>query len=123
MAEVAVRIAGREYKLGCADGEEAGLAAYAGKMDGIANAIQRRMGQPIPEGRLLVMVGMTLADELADAGGRADAAGEDAVRADDGAAGGRRPSGETPDKENEKEIAARVSAIADRIERLSLKLA
>lgn len=65
MAEVTVQIAGRRYRLGCGEGEEEGLIAYADAMDQIATHIQSGINQPVPEGRHMVMVGMTLADELA----------------------------------------------------------
>ncbi|MEM8790652.1 MAG: cell division protein ZapA [Pseudomonadota bacterium] len=120
MAEVAVRIGGREYRLGCGEGEEEGLINYAKRMDGIADAIQRRMSQPVPEGRLLVMVGMMLADELADAEAQTRSAQKDAAKARDLADSRQAPS-DMFSEEAEEALTERIMAIADRIERLSQK--
>lgn len=122
MAEVTVSIAGRQYLLGCADGEEAGLNSYSKKMDGIAEAIQRRMSQPVPEGRLLVMVGLMLADELAEAESETRAAKKETAKARD-LADSRQAPKDMFSEEAEEEMAERIMAIADRIERLSRRFA
>ncbi|MEM7237822.1 MAG: cell division protein ZapA [Pseudomonadota bacterium] len=121
MAEVTVGIGGRQYRLGCGDGEEDGLEGYAGKMDGIAEAIQRRIGQPIPEGRLLIMVGMTLADELADAEDRIREAERNAEAAK-ALADSRSAPSDLFNEEVEEALASQINAIADRIEAINARL-
>ncbi|MEM6933177.1 MAG: cell division protein ZapA [Pseudomonadota bacterium] len=121
MAEVTVGIGGRHYRLGCGEGEEDGLVAYASKMDGIAEAIQRRIGTPIPEGRLLVMIGMTLADELADAEERVKVAQRETVSAK-ALADSRSSSSDLFSEEVEEGLASQINAIADRIEAINARL-
>lgn len=118
MAEVSISIANRQYLLGCGDGEEAGLTACAQKMDGLAQAIQRRMSQPIPEARLLVMIGLMLADELADTEAQIRSAKKDAAKARD-LADSRQSPADMFSEEAEEHLAERIMSIADRIERLS----
>ena len=121
MAEVTVEIGGRDYRLGCAEGEEAQLLAYAQKMNGIAEAIKRRVGTSVTETRLLVMVGMTLADELAEAEGRTRAAKKEAAKAKDLADSRTAPNDMFHD-EVEERIADRINGIATRIEELAERL-
>ncbi|MEM7178325.1 MAG: cell division protein ZapA [Pseudomonadota bacterium] len=121
MAEVTVTIGGRHYRLGCGEGEEQGLLDYAGKMDGIAEAITRRIGQPVAEGRLLIMVGMMLADELAEAEAQASAAKHEAAEAR-AQAETRSQDGELFTHEAEAVIAQHITEIAQRIEAINAEL-
>lgn len=121
MAELTVEIGGRAYRLGCGEGEEDGLISYASKMDGLAEAISRRIGQPVPEGRLLVMVGMMLADELAEAEAQTRAAEQQAADAKALASSRSAPS-DLFNEEVEEALAAQINIIADRIEEISGKL-
>ncbi|MEL6266173.1 MAG: cell division protein ZapA [Pseudomonadota bacterium] len=65
MAEVRVEIGGRPYRLACEDGQETHLTALARRLD--AEATRIGAGATVPEGRLLVMCALSLADRLADA--------------------------------------------------------
>lgn len=67
MADVTVEVAGRAYRLSCADGEEPHLRRLAAALDAEATALQRRLRMPAEEGRLLLMVALTMADRAAEA--------------------------------------------------------
>lgn len=66
MAELTVDVGGRSYRLGCGEGEEEHLQGLAGMLDSEAQILKRQFGQ-MPEGRLLLMVGLIVADRLSDA--------------------------------------------------------
>jgi cell division protein ZapA len=66
MANVAVTINGRTYDLTCNDGQEGHLRELAGDIAGRIDELVKTIGQA-GEARLLLMVGLLLADELADA--------------------------------------------------------
>lgn len=69
MAEVNVEIAGRPYRLGCGEGEEAHLAELAAMLDAEASALNQQFAQ-IPEGRLMLMTALLIADKLHEANAR-----------------------------------------------------
>lgn len=63
MAHVSVTIAGRVYRMACADGEEPHLEALAAQVD--ARVAEMRVGfGEIGDQRLIVMAAVTFADEL-----------------------------------------------------------
>jgi cell division protein ZapA len=66
MANVAVTINGRTYDLTCNDGQEGHLRELAADNAGLIDELVKTIGQA-GESRLLLMVGLLLADELADA--------------------------------------------------------
>lgn len=66
MAQVTIRINGINYVLACGDGEEAHLNAMAAELDQRITEI-RKIAGPAGEGRLLVMAGLMLADDLYEA--------------------------------------------------------
>jgi cell division protein ZapA len=88
MSNVAVTINGRTYELTCNDGQEQHLRDLAGEIGRRVDELVRTVGQA-GEARLLLMVGLLLADELGDANaeterlqqeqGRAPAIDENAV--------------------------------------------
>lgn len=63
MAVVTFKIAGRPYKIACADGQENHILELARFVDGKANALTKNIGF-IPEGQLLAMVSILVAEEL-----------------------------------------------------------
>lgn len=65
MSEVTVEVAGRAYRLGCGEGEEQHLTGLAAMLDSEARALVRQFGQ-MPEGRLLLMTALMIADRLAE---------------------------------------------------------
>lgn len=66
MAEITVDVGGRSYRLACENGEEEHLAALCARIDAEARRLTRGMGQ-MPEGRLMLMSALMVADRLHDA--------------------------------------------------------
>ena len=63
MAVVTFKIAGRPYKIACSDGQENHILELARFLDTKANALTKNIGF-IPEGQLLAMVSILVAEEL-----------------------------------------------------------
>jgi cell division protein ZapA len=83
MAEVQVRVNGRVYAVGCADGQERHVLELAQIFDQQVAQVAREVGQ-LGESRLFLLGALLLADELAEARSRLEAA--DAEMADAGQA-------------------------------------
>lgn len=66
MAQVAVTIAGKTYRIDCDDGDESRLAALAEVVDTQVEGMRARFGE-IGDRRLLIMAAISIADELVDA--------------------------------------------------------
>lgn len=66
MAQVSVRIAGRVYRMACADGEEEHLTGLAARLDGRIDELRGSFGE-IGDGRITVMAALTIADQLGEA--------------------------------------------------------
>ena len=66
MAEVNIKIAGRNYRMACDDGQEEHLHTLGTEVDAKISAMRTRFGE-IGDMRLTVMASVVLADELADA--------------------------------------------------------
>jgi cell division protein ZapA len=73
MAHVVVAIAGRTYRMGCEDGEEARLHDLAKRVEAKILSLKEGFGD-IGEQRIVVMAALTLADEAETAAGRLQAA-------------------------------------------------
>lgn len=122
MAEVVVEIAGRTYRLGCGEGEEKRLQAYAEHMDQIATELQGAVRTGVPEGRLMVMVGMTLADRMAEEMVAQEAkmkALKSDLKAAREALAAQSDAGDLFSAEGDAAMAGRLNDIAERIERLT----
>ena len=65
MPEVEVAINGRNYQIACGDGEEAHLAQLGEYVDRRVKELVTAVGQ-VGDSRLLVMVSLMIADELAE---------------------------------------------------------
>jgi cell division protein ZapA len=65
MAQVAVTIAGRTYRIACADGEERHLEGLAANLDAKIEEMRTAFGE-IGDMRLHVMAAITIADEKAE---------------------------------------------------------
>lgn len=65
MVQVTVTINGRGYQIACDEGQQQHLANLAADLDRRVGELTHAMGQ-IGDTRLLVMVGLLLADELAE---------------------------------------------------------
>lgn len=115
MPEVTVEVGGRSYRLVCGEGEEQHLRALAARVDGEA----ARLGEmgTLPEGRLLLMSALFLADRLSEAEQALIAAERRAAEADR-----RARKAATMEPEREVEIATTVDALAARIETLAERI-
>ncbi|MBB4266956.1 cell division protein ZapA [Roseospira visakhapatnamensis] len=65
MAQVSLTINGRDYRIRCDPGEEDRVRALGTILDAKAHVLAGRLGH-VSEGLLMVMVGLTLADDLAE---------------------------------------------------------
>jgi cell division protein ZapA len=88
MAQVAVTIGGRTYRLACNEGEEEHLEALAREVDNKFDTIHKSFGE-IGDQRLIVMAALTIADELAEARARIAALEAEAGRGADRERAGR----------------------------------
>ncbi len=79
MAKVNLEINGRKYALGCDDGEEERLLRLGKTLDSRVRIMADQFGQ-IGDVRLLVMAGITLADELDEINSDIDNRTEEASR-------------------------------------------
>ena len=64
MPELKVAIGGREFEVACQAGEEHFLRTAAAMLDAEATALTGQIGR-LPEGRMLLMAGLMLADKAA----------------------------------------------------------
>lgn len=64
MAELEIIIGGRSFMVACQEGEEHFLRTAAAMLDNEAQPLVAQMGR-LPEGRLLLMAGLMLADRTA----------------------------------------------------------
>ncbi|MEM7189864.1 MAG: cell division protein ZapA [Pseudomonadota bacterium] len=117
MPEVNIEVAGRSYRVGCGEGEEAHLTRLAQIVDAEASALARQMGQ-VSEGRLMLMAALMVADKLAEAQTAQGAAERRAVNAEKIADSRAEPS-DLFNPEREAEIARNLDALADRIDALA----
>lgn len=116
MPEVTIEVAGRSYRVGCGEGEESHLTSLAEHLDLEAAKLTRQLGQ-MPEGRLMLMTALMLADQLAEAHSRlADAEN----RADEvpAAVATHTEVSDTLSPERELQIAASLDQLSARIESL-----
>jgi cell division protein ZapA len=65
MPQVTVTINGRQFRMGCEEGEEEHLLRLAEDLDSRISRLRTRFGE-IGDTRLTVMAALTLADELAE---------------------------------------------------------
>lgn len=116
MPEVTVDVAGRSYRVGCGEGEEVHLVRLAEMVDTEATRLNRKLGN-MPEGRLMLMSALMLADKLFEAEtakGEAERTAMNAQKLAEARAGA-----ESLSQQREDEIAASLDALAARIEGLA----
>jgi cell division protein ZapA len=116
MAQVTVTLNGRVYRLECDDGEEQHLLTLAGEMGQHVEVLKDRFGQ-VGDDRLLLMAGLMLADQLAEA--------RNQLEETNTLLAGIRDDKSATDEliaAAQAKIAQQISAAADRIEALSEKL-
>ncbi len=107
MAVLNLTINGRLYEVACDDGQVDQVRALAGEVDERVQLLARQLGTQ-PEGRLLVMAGLMLADELAEAKAALHEARNEVAAA--AAGDGRLADGIS-------RMAERIESIAERFER------
>jgi cell division protein ZapA len=66
MGHALLTITGRTYRISCRDGDEERISRLGDEIAARAERITTSLGS-VPEGQLLVMTALMLADELADA--------------------------------------------------------
>lgn len=110
MPEVTVDVGGRSYRMGCGEGEEKHLLGLATRIDTEAQALQRQFGQ-MPEGRLLMMTALMIADKLAEAEAKAQETEQKLAKT-------RSQSSDLFGSEREAELTKRINALVARIESL-----
>ena len=64
MAEVTIKVGGRDFAVSCQDGEEDFLQTAAAMLDVEAQSLSSQIGR-MPESRMLLMSGLLLADKTA----------------------------------------------------------
>ncbi|CAA7615313.1 conserved hypothetical protein [Magnetospirillum sp. LM-5] len=107
MAVVSVTVNGRVYEIGCDDSQTTRIQQLGRMVDDKAQELLRQIGT-VPDSRLLVMVGLMLADELTEARDLVKAAGTDLAAVAEG--DNRMAAGI-------EALAGRIESIADRLER------
>ena len=116
MSKVTVFLNGREFTIGCEEGQEAYLKSLAAHLDEKVQGISQQVGQ-IGDLRLLLMASLVVVDELKEAERRAETleAHVDQLRS--------RSAGENSHNEQQRDQLARtVTALAERMEALAEKL-
>lgn len=115
MAQIDVTINGRNYQIACDDGQEDHLLQLGEYVDRRVKELVAAVGQ-VGDSRLLVMVSLLIADELAETFAELKNAGTKG--ADEAAA-----SAEASAAIAEDRLAATIEAAALRIEKLAVRLA
>jgi len=107
MAQVDIRLNGREYRITCDDGQEERLQELAAYFDRHVTELAAELGQ-IGDARLMLLSALTVCDELFEAKGRASDLEEATDKLDPGTAGAASRAIEA--------AVARVNEIGDRLE-------
>jgi cell division protein ZapA len=116
MSQVNVTINGRQFRMGCEDGQEAHLVNLAHDFDTRIAELRTKFGE-IGDSRLTVMAALTLADELSEMGARIQRLEQElAVAKDANAAAADRTDFA------QAAVAAVLTSAAERIESVTKKL-
>ncbi|AVM73204.1 cell division protein ZapA [Magnetospirillum gryphiswaldense] len=107
MALVNLSINGRLHEIACDDSQVARVHVLGQMVDGIAQDLLRQLGN-VPDTRLMVMVALSLADELAEARENLNALNDDLSNLD---------QGDERMAQGIETLAERIEAIAERLER------
>ncbi|MGY6567664.1 MAG: cell division protein ZapA [Salinarimonas sp.] len=116
MPQVTVNIAGKTYRMACADGEEKHL-------EGLAHLLDERIGQmresfgEIGDMRLQVMAALTIADEVSELRRKTGALEAEVAELKDLVA-----NGDARTHESEERYARAIISASERIERLARSL-
>ena len=107
MGQVSISIRGRQYQIACDDGQEAHLARLGRYLDQRAEQVAASAGS-VNDALLLVMVGLMVADELADTSAEPESLNGSKTAA--------------AREEAEKEAVKAMNSLAERIERIAARL-
>lgn len=107
MAYVNLSINDRIHEIACDDSQVARIHVLGQMIDGIAQDLLGQLGN-VPDTRLMVMVALSLADELAETRENLNSANNDLTRLADG---------DEDLAEGIESLTARIEAIAERLER------
>jgi len=116
MGQVSVTLNGRTYRLECGEGEETHLIALAEYLGSHVDTMKRKFGQ-VGDDRLILMASLVVTDELWEL--RRQMQELKAVLAE---ARRDRSVSEESTKSLQSDLAARVSAAADRLELLNERI-
>ena len=111
MAQITVSVNGKSYQVACDDGQEERVRGLAKHLDEKVAAFAQKLGQ-MGEARLLLLAGIAVADELAEA--------TDTLRRTRRPAPAPSAAAEEKLAQNIDEIAHRIEAIAERLEKSQL---
>jgi cell division protein ZapA len=116
VSQVNVTINGRQFRMACADGEEAHLQSLAKALDDRITALRGQFGE-IGDARLTVMAALIVADELSEMGKKV-------ARLEAELAALRSTQSSAADSAQAKDaaLATAFNAMAERIEGLAKKL-
>ncbi len=116
MTQVSVTINGRQFRMGCEDGQEDHLTNLARELDARIADLRGKFGE-IGDSRLTVMAALTMADEMTEMDSRIKKLEQDLAAAQDvqAAAANRH-------EVVQEAVAAALSSAAERIEAVTRKL-
>jgi cell division protein ZapA len=112
MPQVTVTINGRQFRMACEDGQESHLLRLAQDLDQRIEKLRATFGE-IGDTRLTVMAALTVADELADVGGKLRRLEEDLAGLQDARAAATERADAT-----QAAVASALNSAAERIERV-----
>jgi cell division protein ZapA len=116
MGQVSIALNGRTYRLECSEGEEAHLIELAEYLGSHVDTMRRKFGQ-VGDDRLILMASLVMGDELWELRGQIEE-----LKSSLAEARRDRSAAEEATRMLQDELAERVSATADRIERLNAQI-
>jgi cell division protein ZapA len=116
MSQVSVTINGRQFRMACEDGQEGHLMNLARELDLRIENLRTKFGE-IGDTRLTVMAALTVADALSETGARIKRLEEELAALQDS-----RTQAADRAQFSQAQVAAALSAAAERIESITRKL-
>jgi cell division protein ZapA len=116
MSQVSVTINGRQFRMGCEDGQEDHLTDLARALDARIADLRTKFGE-IGDSRLTVMAALTISDELSEMGERIKKLEQDLAAAQDA-----QSAAANRDETVQAAVAAALASAAERIESVTKKL-
>jgi len=116
MSQVNVTINGRQFRMGCEDGQEMHLANLARELDTRIEGLRAKFGE-IGDSRLTVMAALTIADELSEMNARIKRLEEEVAAVQEA-----RTAAADRSKATQAAMAEALNSAAERIESVTRKL-